>query len=57
MKELVVTGDFTVEGNFTFGNAALDTLVLNGRLSTGSVAGTTIDLGATYTYGELWETA
>ena len=29
MKELVVTGDFTAEGNFTFGNAALDSLVLN----------------------------
>lgn len=50
-----VSGDFTVLGNFTFGDAALDALILKGRMSTMTAAGANVELGATYTYSELIE--
>lgn len=47
---LTVPGDLTVTGDFTFGNAVLDTLIVNGRVATGSIAGAALDIDATYTY-------
>jgi len=47
--------DLNVLGTFTFGDAALDTLILKGRISTMTAAGAVIPLGATYTYSELME--
>jgi len=54
-SSLTVPGDLTVEGDFTFGDAVVDTMILNGRMATGSIAGTEIDIDDTYTYGELIE--
>jgi hypothetical protein len=48
-------GTLTVTGSLTFGDASMDTLVLKGRMSTGTAAGSAIDIDATYTYGELFE--
>lgn len=47
--------NLTVLGTFTFGDAALDALILKGRLSTMTANGAAIDLGSTYTYGEGFE--
>ncbi len=44
--------DVLINGSFTFGSAVVDTLVLNGRVATGSVAGSALDIDATYSYGE-----
>ncbi|MCK9603005.1 MAG: hypothetical protein M0R66_01290 [Candidatus Omnitrophica bacterium] len=52
---MVVKGDFTAEGTFTFGDAAVDTLILKGRVATGTAGGSNILVDASYTYGELWE--
>jgi len=52
---LTVPGDLTVEGDFTFGDAVVDTMILNGRMATGSIAGATLDIDATYEYDALWE--
>lgn len=52
---LTVRGDLTVLGDFTFGNAVVDTLILNGRVATGSVAGSTLDIDDTYEYDALSE--
>jgi len=49
---LQVREDQTVLGSFTFGSVATDSLILKGRVSTMSAAGSAIDIGATYTYGE-----
>jgi len=54
-SNLTIPGDLTVEGDFTFGDAVVDTMILNGRMATGSIAGTEIDIDDTYTYGELIE--
>lgn len=42
-------------GGFELGDAITDTLVLKGRVATGSIAGSTLDIDATYTYGEFME--
>ena len=54
-SNLTVDGDLTVEGDFTFGDAVVDTMILNGRIATGTIAATEIDIDATYTYRELME--
>lgn len=60
-RDLVLTRDLTVgrnvviSGSLTFGDAVIDTLIINGRVSTGSVAGTALDLDSTYTYNQLIE--
>ncbi len=51
----VTIANLTVLGTLTFGDAALDSLILKGRMSTGTAAGSAIDLGTTYTYGEAIE--
>lgn len=45
-------GSIEVGGTFTFGDAALDVLILKGRMSTMTAAGAAVSLGATYTYSE-----
>lgn len=52
LNNLTITEDFTVQGTFTFGNAVTDTLILNGRVATGSLAGSALDIDANYSYGE-----
>lgn len=50
---LTITGDFTANGAFTFGDAVADSLILKGRVSTGSTAGAALAIDATtYQYGE-----
>lgn len=51
-QEIHVSGDVTIDGNLTFGNTATDDLILKGRMSSMTLAGAAISLGATYTYGE-----
>lgn len=51
-KQITVDGDFSIGGNLTFGDAVADTLILKGRLSSGSVAGSALAIGASYTSGE-----
>jgi len=48
-------GDLTILGDFTFGDAAVDTLILKGRVSTMTAAGAAIQIGSAYTYGEGFE--
>ena len=55
MQDVDVTGDFTVAGAFTFGDASMDTLILKGRVSTMTSAGAAVPIDATYTFSELWE--
>lgn len=50
-----VEENFTVEGTFTFGDAVADGFVLNGRFSTGSTAGSYLDIDSTFTFNELFE--
>jgi hypothetical protein len=52
IKDTIYANNMTVTGNFTFGNAAVDTLIINGRIASVSIAGAAIDIGATYTYEE-----
>ena len=54
-SSLTVPGDLIVEGDFTFGNAVVDTMILNGRIATGSIAGATLDIDATYEYDAFSE--
>lgn len=42
-------------GGFEIGDAVVDTLVLKGRVATGSIAGAALDIDATYTYEQLME--
>jgi len=42
-------------GGFEFGDAVADTLVINGRVATGSIAGAALDIDATYAYEQLME--
>lgn len=42
-------------GGFAFGDAVADTLVVNGRISTGSLAGTELDIDDTFIYPQLIE--
>lgn len=44
--------DPSFSGDVTMGDAPTDTLILNSRLATGSVAGAALSLGASYTRGE-----
>ena len=53
-KELDVQQSISL-GSLDFGSAEMDSILLKGRMSTGTVAGTALDLGASYTYGELIE--
>lgn len=41
--------------NFPLGNEPTDVTIQNARLSTATVGGAAIELGASYTYGEFWE--
>jgi hypothetical protein len=54
-RDIVLEHDFTVEGDLNFGDASVDTFITKGRMATGTIAGANIELGASYTYGELWE--
>ena len=48
-----IAGTLAVNGaTATFGNAVADGVILNGRVSTGSSAGTALTLDSTYTYTE-----
>ena len=50
---LILTGSLTIQGNFTFGDAAADSFVLLGRMATGTIAGSFVDIDAsTSTYPE-----
>ncbi len=51
----VFTGGTSYAGDVTLGDSILDTTILKGRMTTGSVAGTALDLGATYLYNQLFE--
>jgi len=53
----IVTNNLTVSGTFTFGDAAVDTLILKGRVATGTAAGSNITIDSTYlaSYGDLWK--
>jgi hypothetical protein len=42
-------------GSVNFGSVELDTILLNGRFATSTIAGAALSLGSTYTYGELIE--
>jgi len=42
-------------GGFDLGDAVTDTLVLNGRVATGSIAGAALDIDATFLYEQLME--
>ena len=54
-KELDVDSTLSF-GSLNFGAAELDTLLINGRVASGtSVGGTSLGLGATYAYGEAIE--
>jgi len=53
VDNIYVREDMIILGDFTFGNAAFDTLVLKGRTATGSAAGTAVEIDATTcTYSE-----
>lgn len=54
---LKVKGPVTFEDTLTFGNANVDTLILKGRVATGTAAGSNISIDATYinTYQQLQE--
>ena len=43
-------------GGFAFGDAVADTLVVNGRIATGSIAGAALDIDATYAHAHLMST-
>ncbi len=49
---LEVTGTEIISGDTTYGDAVTDSFILKGRLVTGTVAGSALDLGATYLYNE-----
>lgn len=53
--DITTDGALTVNGTTTLGNAVADTAIVNSRVSTGSAAGTALDFGSTYTYGEAME--
>lgn len=46
------TATSTFYGDVVLGDAAADTTIVNGRISTGSLAGSALSLGATYPYTE-----
>lgn len=48
-------GSPTLAGGFTFGDAVADTLVINGRVATGTIAGTELDIDSTFVYPQLIE--
>lgn len=52
---LQVDGAATLNGNVTLLDDIEDTVVLNGRVATGSVAGAALDIDSDYTRGELLE--
>lgn len=51
----VTIATLTVTGNFTFGDAAIDALIVNGKISTVSAAGSAIDIDATVSDGNGME--
>ena len=53
-RELEVDQSLSL-GSLDFGSVELDTILLNGRFTTSSIAGAALSLGATYTYPELME--
>lgn len=57
VDNIYIREDCEILGNLTFGNAAIDTLILKGRVATGTAAGSNITIDATYinTYQELQE--
>jgi hypothetical protein len=50
-----INSDVSFLASLTFGDAVLDTMILNGRFATSSLAGAALDIGATYAYSELME--
>lgn len=52
---LNIWGTPVFAGGLTHGDEVFDTLVMNGRVATGSLAGEELDINATYTYAELIE--
>jgi len=48
-------GSPVLAGGFTFGDAVADTLVIKGRVATGTIAGTELDIDSTYLYKQLIE--
>lgn len=55
VKDITADGNMSINGNFTFGDASVDSFIIKGRMSTMTTAGAAVDIGASYTYGELME--
>ena len=53
-KELDVESSLSL-GSVDFGSVELDSILLNGRFSTSTIAGAALSLGSTYSYGEAIE--
>ena len=51
-NDLTIKNDLSIAGDLSFGDAVTDSLVVKGRISTSTVAGASLDLGASYSYGE-----
>src|SRR5512144_520724 len=49
---LTLDGATVFSGSVTVGDAVTDGLILKGRVSTGTAAGSALSLGPSYTYGE-----
>lgn len=47
-----LTGALTANGSVTLGDAIADTTIIKSRIATGTVAGSAINTGAAYAYGE-----
>lgn len=48
----LIAYDLTVDGTLTFGDAATDNLIIKGRVSSMTVAGSAIGITSSYTHGE-----
>lgn len=52
-RDLTVARNVVISGSLTFGDAVVDTMIINGRVATGAVAGSDLTIDATtYQYGE-----
>jgi hypothetical protein len=49
---VVVDNDLTIKGTLTFGDAATDNLIIKGRMSSMTAAGSAIQITSSYAYGE-----